>query len=382
MSRKLTRREFAYRVGAVFGATLAAPAVLDSLAEARQPSGTPEDVIQLNSNENPYGPSKRALDAINRSRRVAARYPDAMEDAVVERIARLHGVQPENVILGCGSGEILRMADMAFLTAGKNVVVAEPTFEAVLSYAQVTRAEGIKVPLTADFRHDLPAMAAACNANTGLVYVCNPNNPTGTIVRRDELAAFFERVPSTTTILLDEAYHHFVENKDYASGFEWGLKVPNLILVRTFSKVYGMAGMRLGYAVSTRENIQALRRHRIWNNSNAAVLEAALASLDDDAHVARQKQLNAETRAWLCRELERDGRRYIPSETNFVMIEMGRDVQPIIAAFRERGILVGRKFPSLANWLRVSIGTRKEMEKFVRALREIAPAAAAAARAA
>jgi histidinol-phosphate aminotransferase len=382
MKSRLSRREFAVRVGAAVGAVIAAPHLVDSLAEARQPKGVPSDVIQLNSNENPYGPSPKAQDAIKKSRKIAARYPDALEDEVIETIARLHSVQPENVLLGCGSGEILRMADLAFLTAGKNVVVAEPTFEAVLAYARVTRAEPVKVPLTPDFRHDLPAMAAACNPNTGLVYVCNPNNPTATIVRRDEMAAFFDRVPRSTIILLDEAYHHFVDNKDYASGFDWGLKQPNLIVVRTFSKVFGMAGMRLGYAVSTKENISAMRVHAFWNNSNASVLEAALASLNDTAHVAQQRRLNSDTRNWLVREMEREGRRVMPSETNFIMIDVGGDVSPVIAAFRERKILVGRKFPSLPNWLRVSIGTRKEQERFLAAFRAIVPAQAATPKAA
>ncbi len=382
MNSRISRREFAARVGAAVGVAIAAPHLVGSVAEARLPKGAPSDSILLNSNENPYGPSPKAQEAIKRSRKIAARYPDALETQVVETIARLHSVQPENVILGCGSGEILRMADMAFLTAGRKVVAAEPTFEAVLAYARVTRAEPVKVPLTSDYRHDLPAMAAACGANAGLVYVCNPNNPTATLVRRDEMAVFFERVPRGTVIVLDEAYHHFVESKEYASGFDWGLKQPNLIIVRTFSKVYGMAGMRLGYAVSTQENIEAMRAHSFWNNSNTSVLEAALASLGDPAHVAEQRRLNSETRGWLVRELEKEGRKVMPSEANFIMIDVGADVSPIITAFAGRKVLVGRKFPSLPNWLRVSIGTRKEQEKFLAALREIVPAKAATARAA
>ncbi|HWQ03146.1 MAG TPA: aminotransferase class I/II-fold pyridoxal phosphate-dependent enzyme, partial [Candidatus Nitrosotenuis sp.] len=234
--------------------------------------------------------------------------------------------------------------------------------------------EPVKVPLTKDFRHDLPAMAAACNAQTGLVYVCNPNNPTATIVTRSELAAFLERAPATATVLLDEAYHHFVEDPQYASGFEFLSKTPNLVVVRTFSKIYGMAGMRLGYAVAAKEKIAAMREHVVWNNSNASVLDAALASLADTGHVPRHRQMMNDTRRWLVRELQREGRRTMPSETNFIMVDVGGDVRPVIDAFRKRNILVGRKFPSLANWMRVSVGTRKEMEKFLAALREIVPA--------
>lgn len=377
-SRALSRRGFARTLGAAVGAALVTPSFLESLAAPPpapgQRPGPGEGFIQLDSNENPYGPSPKALEAMTRSQGVASRYPDNLEERMREAVAKLHSVEPANVVLGCGSSEILRMADMAFLGPGKNVVVAEPTFEAVLAFARVTRAEPVKVPLTADFRHDLPRMAAACSERTGLVYVCNPNNPTATIVTRNELQAFLGQVPRSTTILMDEAYFHFVENPRYASAFEWLGKVPNLVVARTFSKVYGMAGMRLGYAVGTKENIRAMREHVLWNNANASVLEAGLASLADTAHVPQQRKLLNDTRRWLCAELERDARRYIPSEANFVMIDVGQDVTPLIEQFRQHHILVGRRFPSLGTWLRVSIGTRRETEAFLAALREVVPA--------
>jgi histidinol-phosphate aminotransferase len=379
----LTRRQFASTLGAGIGAAFVDGPFRARPAEAARPAsrgaGVSSDAVLLNSNENPYGPSAAALEAITKSERVAARYPDAAESELAAAIARLHGVAPEQVVLGCGSGEVLQMADMAFLGPGKKVVVAEPTFEAVLGYAQVTKAEPVKVPLTADFRHDLPRMAAACDAGTGLVYVCNPNNPTGTIVTKDELAFFIERVPRPVAIIVDEAYHHFVDDPHYASALEWLGQSPNVVVVRTFSKVYGMAGMRLGYAVASKENAAALRAHAAWSNANAAVLAAALASLAEPEHVSRQRALNRETRDWLCRELERDGRRYIPSHANFVMIDVGGDVKPTIEAFLSRNVYVGRKFPSLPNWLRVSMGTRPEMQAFVDGLRTILPARAARA---
>ena len=377
----LNRRQFATVLGAGLGAALVEGPFGARTAEGARPSnrgGTaPSDAVLLNSNENPYGPAASALDAMTKAEGVAARYPDAAEERLTETIARLHAVTPDRVVLGCGSGEVLQMADMAFLGPGKKVVVAEPTFEAVLAFARVTKAEGVKVPLTADFRHDLPRMAAACDAGTGLVYVCNPNNPTGTIVTRDEFAFFLERVPRTVTVLVDEAYHHFVDDPRYATAFEWMEKAPNLVVVRTFSKVYGMAGMRLGYAVASKENAEALRAHAAWSNANAAVLAAALASLAESDHVPRQRSINREVRDWLCRELDRDRRRYIPSHANFLMIDVGGDVKPFIDSFRDRHILVGRRFASLPNWLRVSMGTKPEMQAFVDALRVIAPARAA-----
>jgi histidinol-phosphate aminotransferase len=391
-----SRRQFARTLAAGVGASLVPPglAVGGSQAPARA-TGTPHDptsgatlppeaprspaAVRLDSNENPYGPCPAALAAMARAQHVAARYPDAAEDRVVEAIARLHGLDPENVVLGCGSGEILKMADMAFLDGGKRVVAAEPTFEAVLLYAQVMQVEPVKVPLTRDFRHDLPRMAAACDGSTGLVYVCNPNNPTGTIVTGDELTAFLDKVPKSAVVLVDEAYHHFVEDSRYASASEWVAQRPNLVVCRTFSKIYGLAGMRLGYGIGSKERVEAMRARKIWSNANAAVLEAALASLQDATLVPQKRRQMNDTRRWLCRELERDGRRFIPSEANFVMIDVGGDVLPVIAALRERRILAGRKFPSLPNWLRVSIGTPEEVQAFATGLRAIVPAPASRA---
>ena len=371
------RRRFAGTLAALTGsALLGGPGA--GLARASLSRGESDDHVQLNSNENPYGPSPRALEALTRAQAVASRYPDALEDDVLDALAALHRVKREQVILGCGSGEILRMADLAALSAGRTVVTAETTFEAVLLYARVTKAEAVKVPLDARHRHDLSAMARACDARTGLVYVCNPNNPTGTVVAGDELAAFVARVPRTATVLVDEAYHHFVEDPSYRSAETLIARHPNLLVARTFSKIHGLAGMRLGYAVGSPAAIEALRPHAFWSNANAGVLSAALASLADLDYQARTRQRLNDTRRFLCRELEKDGRRYIPSEANFMMIDLGTDVKPVIEAFRARKILVGRRFPSLPTWLRVSIGTQAEIETFLRAIREIMPMAAAA----
>jgi histidinol-phosphate aminotransferase len=371
----LSRRQFTSALGAGLGllARSARPAQAPAAAPEASPAKAPS-LIGLDSNENPYGPSPRALAAMTRAQAVAARYPDAKEQELMEALARLHGVRPEQVVLGCGSGEILKMADAAFLGPGRVLVVAEPTFEAVLAYAQLTRAEAVKVPLTPDHRHDLVKMAAACDARTGLVYVCNPNNPTGTIVTGQELQAFLHKVPPETAVVVDEAYHHFVEDPRYRSAFDLLPLHDNLVVVRTFSKVYGMAGMRLGYAVAAREKAAALRAQQVWSNANVGVLEAALESLAEPEHVERMRLAMNGTKAWLVEELRRDGRRLIPSEANFLMIDVGADVGPLVEAFKERGIKVGRRFPALPHWLRASIGTDAETRAFLAALREIVPA--------
>jgi histidinol-phosphate aminotransferase len=377
MPLAMSRRAFAGSLGAAAGVAFLDTPLASRTAVAATKRPRPADAVILSSNENPYGPSAAALEAAARA--AANRYPDALEDEAREAIAKHHGVAAEQVLLGCGSSEILQMADQAFSGPGRKVVAAEPTFEAVLAYAKVARAEGIKVPLTPDFRHDLPAMAASCDVSTGVVYVCNPNNPTATIVTGDEMAAFAAKVPATATILVDEAYHHFVEDPRYRSSLELVAKHPNVVIARTFSKIYGMAGLRLGYAVGSKETIATMAPFASWSNANAGVLAAAAASLADPELVPRQRKLLNDTRKWLVSELTRQGRRTMPSEANFVMVDVGGDVAPVIQAFRARKILVGRKFPSLPNWLRVTVGRREEVAAFLAALPEIVPAPVRAA---
>lgn len=367
-----SRREFSRVVSQSLALAFAAPGFHTRFG-SRHAADAPSGPVLLNFNENPYGPTPKALEALAACGPAAARYPDAAHDAVQAALASMHGVKPENILLGCGSTEILRVADAAFLGQGQAVVVAETTFEAVLRYARVTRATPVLVPMTADHRHDLPKMAAACTSKAGLVYVCNPNNPTGTIVTRDELADFVPRVPARTMILVDEAYFHFAENPQYGSVIEWIGQHPNIVVARTFSKIYGMAGMRLGYAIGAKENIAAMDGQIQRDNCNAAVLPAALASLADNDYLGTSRSRINATRHWLFEQLTKEGRPFIPSETNFMMLDMGMDVAPIIEKFQARNILVGRRFPSMKNYLRVTIGTQPEMERFLAALWEIAP---------
>lgn len=379
MPMPLTRRSFAGALGAAAGAALLDTPAARAAVLAAVHRGAPDDAIILSFNENPYGPSANALEAARRAANIGNRYPDAAEDEIRAVIAKHHSVAPDRVTLGCGSSEILQMADTAFTGKGKKAVAAEPTFEAVLDFARVLSAEPVKIPLTADFRHDLAKMAAACDSATGLVYVCNPNNPTGTIVTGDEIASFAASVPASVTILVDEAYHHFVEDPRYRTACELIDKHPNLVVARTFSKIYGMAGLRLGYAVGSKERIASMARYATFSNANAVVLAAARASLEDAELVPKARKTMNDTRRWLVAEMAKQGRRTIPSETNFVMIDVGGDVTPLIAAFKEKKILVGRKFPSLPNWLRITIGKPEEVQAFAAALKEIAPTKSAAA---
>jgi len=374
----ISRRLFASSLSCAVGAALTPRAARSNPLHPAGAGDSARPIIDLSSNENPYGPSPAALEAMTRTQAVACRYPDLVETRVIEAIAAHHATIPERVVLGCGSSEVLRLCDAAFLGLGRTVLAAEPTFEAVLHYAKVTRAEAVTVPLTADFRHDLAAMARACDPRTGLVYVCNPNNPTGTIVSGDALLSFLERVPTTAVVVVDEAYHHFVEDAGYRSAAPLLDRFPNLIVTRTFSKIYGMAGMRLGYALTSAKNAEALRAQSAWSNVNVAVAEAALASLADPELPARQRALLNGTRTALCRALDQAGRRYIPSETNFLMIDVGSDVEPLIKAFEARGIKVGRRFAAMPQWLRITIGRPEETEAFFRVFGELVKLRAAA----
>jgi histidinol-phosphate aminotransferase len=371
MAPSFSRRDFSRVIAQSLALAATAP-YLRASQGGRHDEPAPEGAIHLNFNESPYGPSPKGIEALASCGNIASRYPDSLYIRMRDALAQIHGVQRDNIMLGCGSTEVLCVADEAFLGPGKNLVVADTSYEAVVEYVQAAHGDVIKVRMTPDHCHDLDAMAAACTSKTGLVYVCNPNNPTGTICSHAKLASFVGRVPPSALILVDEAYFHFADDPSYATAVDLIATHPNLIVARTFSKVYGMAGMRLGYAVGTKETLNQMRPYNLQPfNGNAAVLAAAHASLYDQDYIrACAAKMNA-TRAWLGDQLAKDGRKFIPSQTNFMMIDLGTDVQPVIDEFRARKILVGRRFPSMPNFLRVSIGTQSEIEQFMGALREI-----------
>ncbi len=375
-----SRRDFSRIFAQSLAAAIAAPTLPNlNLLDATERKPMPPGAIRLSFNENPYGPSPKARAALAECGSISNRYPDEAYRRMTNNLAQKYDLKPENIILGCGSTEILRAADDAFLDPTQNVVAAAPTFEAVLDYAHVLHSNGLLIPLTADHRHDLPKMAAACTSKTGVAYVCNPNNPTGTIVTRDEMAAFVQAVPPTTLILVDEAYYDFADDPRYSSAIEFIPAHPNVIVARTFSKIYGMAGMRLGYAIGAKEPVSRLAQQLLQDNGNAAVLRAALASLTDSEHIASCRAKLNGTRDWLCTQLSKDSRPFIRSQANFIMLDLGTDVKPIVEQFHAHNIVVGRRFAAMPNFLRVTIGTQPETEAFLAALREIAPASPARA---
>jgi histidinol-phosphate aminotransferase len=304
-------------------------------------------------------------------------YPDG---DVVEVIAAFHGLKPENVLLTAGSGEVLQVVGTTYLTGGKKVVGADPSYGSVYQHATNIKADAIKVALRKDYTADIPAMIKAANDNAaqvGFFYLCNPNNPTGVVVPKDEVAAVVNGLPKGMPILIDEAYHHFVDDPLYAESVSYIKEGRPVIVARTFSKIAALAAMRIGYALAPAEMIKQMRPYSM-GSVNVLAKWGAVASLKDTAGQADVKKKITDTRNKTQRALEAYGYPTIPSQANFFMVSLeGRTVQPVIQEFRAKNILVGRPFPPMVNHLRVSVGTPEDMDKFVAAFKEIFPKKAA-----
>ncbi len=378
-AKSLSRRGFVQILGA--GAAAAALRVPASLAAATGTSAAPVKakaaakhaaggIVRLSSNENPYGPSPAAFDAMRDAFGLSWRYPDEHVDALIADLAKLHGVGEDQILPGAGSSEILKIAALAFNGPGKPAVTADPTFEALARYAGKTGAPVVKVPLAADHRHDVPAMLKAA-AGGGLLYVCNPNNPTATITPKGQIRDLIAQAPANATVLVDEAYHHYADSADYETVIPLIHDHPNLIVARTFSKIHGMAGLRLGYAVAQPDTLAKLREQQAFDSLNILVVVAAQASLKDTAHLERSRRLNRETRDWLRTSAAGMGYKVLPTETNFLMIDLKKDVTPVIASLKDHGVEVGRRFAAMPECLRVTVGTRPQMEAFLAAFRKV-----------
>jgi histidinol-phosphate aminotransferase len=363
----ISRRRFTQLLGA--GAACAVARPVFSLATETLPEAGGDVVVRLSANENPYGPSPQAIKAMSDSFNLACRYPDKHADELIDGLAKLNGVNRDQILLGDGSGEVLKLCAEVFTGPKRGALVAaDPTFEAILNHANSNGAKVVKVPLTSNFEHDLPKMTAAAKA--GLIYICNPNNPTASITPKDALREFIAKMPPKTTILVDEAYFHFADSSDYESVIPLIKDHPNLLVARTFSKVYGMAGLRCGYCIAQREAIGQLRSQQPWDSVNIMAIVAALASLSDMNQVENGRRLNSEAKIFVTGELNTMGYQSIPSQANFIMVDVKRPVVPLIDAMKQRKVEVGRLFPALPNHMRVTIGKKTEMETFLSAFRQ------------
>jgi histidinol-phosphate aminotransferase len=325
----------------------------------------PPGPIRLNSNENAYGPSSKAVAALRAALDSANRYPYLQYDALVDQIAKLHGVQREELLLGCGSTEILRMAAVAFLGPGKRLIQASPTFEAMERYAQATGAEVVSLPLTSTLAHDLEAMSRRLDENATLVYLCNPNNPTGSLTPRADLELFIKKLPANTRVLIDEAYHHYAGRSErYQSFIDRPVDDDRVTVSRTFSQVYGLAGLRLGYAVGAPKVLQAMRAQATEQSVNGVVAQAAMAALEDADSVRNSVKRNADDRQEFRNQAMVRMLKPIDSHANFFMMDTHHSSQEVIEHFQKNQVLIGRRFPAMDTHIRVSLGTPPEMLKF------------------
>jgi histidinol-phosphate aminotransferase len=275
---------------------------------------------------------------------------------------------------------VLQVVGTTFLMGGKKVIGADPSYGSVYQHATNIKAEAIKLPLLKDYRQDIPGMIEAANKNAaqiGFFYLCNPNNPTGVVVTAKEVKQVVEGLPKDMPILIDEAYHHFVDDPAYGTATPYILEGRPVIVARTFSKIAALAAMRIGYALAPAEIVRKMRPYSM-GSVNALAKWGAVASLKDTAGQADVRKKIIDLRNKTTRDLEAYGYPTIPSQTNFFMVSLeGRTVQPVIQEFREKGILVGRPFPPMINHLRVSIGTAEDMDKFLKGFKEIFPKKAA-----
>jgi len=332
-----------------------------------QTSMAPNGVIRLDRNENAYGPGEASLAAMRSALDLSNRYPSLEISDLVNKIASLHNVKPEQITLGAGSVEILRMAAETFLGEGKKVVLASPTFDLLARFAAGLGAGVTAVPLSATYAHKLDGMLAQTGNSTGLIYICNPNNPTGTLTLRKDLETFLRQLPGTSPIIIDEAYHHYVNaSQGYASFIDHPLDDERLIVVRTFSKIYGLAGLRVGYAISSPQLARRLSEHHLEFGVNAMGARAATAALADTDHVRLNTKRNTDDRQEFFNQANARMNRWIDSHTNFVMMKGGLPPQQIIEHFRKNKILLGPLIQQMPNYIRISLGKPEEMLAFWR----------------
>lgn len=329
-----------------------------------------EDLARLCYNENPFGPSKIAREAIAAAMPIAHQYPFEYISDFMEKLAASHDLIPENIVVCGGSVEGLRAAGMAFCKPGGELISPSPTYLSMMTYVANLGTKVVYVPVDKNLDHDLAEMENKINENTNLVFICNPNNPTGTIIPDNKLRAFISRVSKKVPVFVDEAYFDYVDDAQYSSVVDLVKQGENIIVSRTFSKVYGLAGMRVGYLMAKPE-LAASIRDRIQASANIFAVKAAEASMDDRAFYKYSQDVNNEGRQMIAQACDKLGLKYVKPNTNFVFFQAGIDVKTMNDRMKAKNILIGRPFPPLTDWCRVSTGKLEDVERFVKALPEV-----------
>lgn len=346
---------------------------LSPLTTQASPSGNilnpPLDnkLVRLSFNENPYGPSPLARAAISENFNTSNRYNWGLTSELVSEIAKKNNLMPENIILGAGSSEILDLIVRYAALQKGNFIYAEPTFNIWVETAQRLGLEKVAIPLTEDKKHDLNAMLKAIKSDTRLIYICNPNNPTATICDRDSLVSFIKEASKQAVILVDEAYIDFTEQPSLSSLV---LENKNVVIAKTFSKIHGLAGARVGYGIAHAETMDKVRQLLSWVNGNISVISAsaALASLKDEKFIRDTYFLNAKARNYTLEQLKRLNLKYIPSNTNFIYFSLENYKKDYFEQLKNNQVTGTRIYEQQGQWTRITVGTMEEMQQFIRAI--------------
>jgi histidinol-phosphate aminotransferase len=327
-----------------------------------------EELIKLSSNENPYGPSEAVRNTIREAFDISCRYPYRYADELAAMLAEKEGVQPEQIIITGGSTEGLKACGVTFAANGGEIIAGKPTFLAMMTYAGQWGARVKWVPLNEAMEYDMPAIANAVSEQTSLVFLCNPNNPTSTLIPRETLLTYSEAIASKTILFSDEAYYDFIDDTTYPSLVQMVREGKNVIVSRTFSKVYGMAGLRIGYLVTTPELADKVRNN-VMAYSNVAAIQGAKTALHDQEFYEFSLQKNREARTLIYNTLDQLNLKYLPSQTNFVFFHSGKPINELHRAILAQGVQIGRPFPPFTDWCRISTGTLEEVTAFTEALK-------------
>jgi histidinol-phosphate aminotransferase len=324
--------------------------------------------IKLASNENPLGPSPKAIQAAKGALPESHRYPDGGTHHLREKLAQIHKLSPDEIFVGLGSSEIIDLAARLVMGPGKTGITSEGTYAPFSIAIRASGAKLLRIPMR-EFAFDLPAMARAVTSETRIIYLANPNNPTGSAFSGSEFEEFLRQVPSQVLVVLDEAYIHYGERSDMPRSVELSRRHKNLVILRTFSKVYGLAGLRVGYAVSCAGVVSAMNKLRTPFNTSGVSQAAALAALDDAEHVKRSIETNAQQRARLLEEFRKLGLRAVRSHTNFIFIDVGPSASGLQDELLREGVIVRPLgWMGLPQAIRITVGTREENDKLLAAL--------------
>jgi len=331
------------------------------------------DVIKLASNENPLGPSPMALETIKGSLNNIHIYPDGSAFKLKQKISEKFKVQPSQILVGNGSDESIKLIAEAYLNAGEEVIVPDPSFSEYEFAAKIMGGTCDYSPLDSEFRLDLKDMVSRITPRTKLIFVCNPNNPTGTIVTRQEIETFLDQVPGNILVVFDEAYNEYVTNPDYPDTVDLVRQGrSNVVVLRTFSKIFGLAGLRVGYALAHQNIIASMERVREPFNVNLLAQAAGTAALGDEAHVNASRELNEEGKKYLYGEFEAMGLKYFPTEANFIWVDTGKNSKELFGQLLKKGVIIrtGDIF-GCDTFIRVTIGLPEQNERFIKTLKEV-----------